>query len=209
MKCHLSLQQTRTLGGFTMSKKALAENEPRMPKKFEQMAMDYVELSRIKKPNAEQAKSFNELRRELSARGLNPQHIDGLIYRATVYDNKTAVATYVKMHDDDSRRAQYRARLHRAGIDWHDKQKLSHILADIAHCAKVIDKKKTTKGVCLSREDCDQRTAEIAAELHQEEIASAAEEIAAEEAARVKRERLTRESINEFVQNAFAGAANA
>ena len=47
------------------------------------------------KLTAEEAKKAQELRRELSARGLDPQHIVGLDYRALVFLVESCFITWV------------------------------------------------------------------------------------------------------------------
>lgn len=154
------------------------------------------------KLTAEEAKKAQELRRELSARGLDPQHIVGLDYRALVFAYKTKVTGFVAMRDNDKRFASVSAELQRLGIE-PDQQRLARILAEFKQNAKVIDKKKTTKGVCPARKAADRNNAIVAAEITAEDARRAAEELALEEKARVERDRMARESINAFAAKAF------
>jgi signal transduction histidine kinase len=166
----------------------------------------YIELSGKEaagsKLTAEEAKQVQELRRELSARGLDPQHVVGLDYRALVFAYKSKVATFVAMRENDKYYASTRYYLQSAGIE-PDQQRLGRMLAEFKQNAKSIAKKKTTRGVCMARQERERAITAIVAEISEEDAQRAAEELAAEEKARQERERMSRESITAFAAEAF------
>lgn len=169
-------------------------------------AKNYIDLSSKEaagsKLTADEARQAQELRRELSARGLDPQHIVGLEYRARVFAYKTKITGFVAMHENDKRFASTCRFLQNVGID-PDQQRLGRILAEFKQNAKAISKKKTAKGVCPARQAADRNNAAVAAEISAEDAAAVAKELALEEKARAERDRLARESINAFAAKAF------
>jgi hypothetical protein len=136
--------------------------------KYSEKASKYLELCGIDNPTSYQADKISELRRELSALGLDPQHSTGLTYRALVYDNRHLIETFLDLSDSKKDTAGIGRQLHRFGINISKKQELRRILASFKINAKAIDRKKTAKGVNLARQayeaDCAQLDAEMAAE---------------------------------------------
>lgn len=149
-----------------------------------------------------ETKEVQSLRRELSARGLDPQHATGLEYRALVYDHKKKVETFVKLHDNDKRRRSMERQLKNLGIT-PDPQRLERILSGFKVNAKAIDKLKRTQGVNMARRHASQNNAELAAEIDIEQAELAAEELAAAEDARAQRQKESEASITAFVAEAM------
>lgn len=142
----------------------------------------YVTLNKLEgsgaKLSSEAANEIASLRRELNARGLDPQHIDELEYRALVYKHKSKVATFVGMRDGSKRHAQVKYDLKGLGID-PNKKRLARILAGFKLSGKQTSKKKTTRGVNMARKQADLNLADIRAEISAEDtrIATAASAI--------------------------------
>jgi hypothetical protein len=144
------------------------------------------------------------LRRELAARGLNPQSPQELVQRAIIYDNAPSVCKYcelvecVKHHAGKCTRAtrkrlgRLKYELKKAGIQNMDYRYLSHCLASFKVERKRVDKRKRAprRNVSPAREFADQRQAQLAAEIAAEEAQAAAAELAAEKKARAERDRL-------------------
>ena len=144
-------------------------------------AKRYVILNALEGDGAKLCpKAANEvasLRRELAARGLDPQHIVGLDYRALVFAHKAAVQNFVNMHDSDKRRTAAMHKLQSFGIT-PDKQRLERLLAEFKQNAKKIGRRKTSKkNISLARRDADAREAAIQAELAAEANADAIAEV--------------------------------
>ncbi len=91
-----------------------------------------------------------QLRRELAARGLDPQHITGLEYRALVFTHKAKVATFVSLRPGDKRTVPTYLFLKKAGIE-PDQQRLARLLAEFKQNAKRVDKQKTERFSEFSR----------------------------------------------------------
>lgn len=143
-------------------------------------AKRYVILNALEGDGAKLCpKAANEvasLRRELAARGLDPQHVVGLEYRALVFANKAAVQNFVDMHDNDKRRAAAINNLEKLGIA-PDKQCLKRMLAEFKQNAKEIGRRKNSKKrINMARQQADANLANLDAEMAVEdaEIASAA-----------------------------------
>jgi hypothetical protein len=136
--------------------------------KYSEKASKYLELSGIDNPTSYQASQISSLRRELAALGLDPQHTNGLTYRALVYDNRRLIEAFLELSDNKKDTAGIGRQLHSFGIDISKKQELHRILAGFKVHAKAIDRKKTAKGINLARQayeaDCAQLDAEMAAE---------------------------------------------
>lgn len=181
----------------------------------------YVTLNKLEgsgaKLSSEAANEIASLRRELAARGLNPQSQQELVQRAIIYDNAPSVCKYcelvecVKHHAGKCTRAtrkrlgKLKYELKKAGIQNMDCRYLSHCLASFKTEAKIADKRKRAprRNVSPARELAYQMQAQIAAEIADEEAQAAAAELAAEKKARAKRDRLVRESINTFMAEAL------
>lgn len=132
----------------------------------------YVTLNKLEgsgaKLSSEATNEIASLRRELNARGLDPQHIDELEYRALVYKHKSKVATFVDMRDGSKRHAQVKYELKGLGID-PNKKRLARILAGFKLSGKQTSKKKTTRGVNMARKQADLNLADIRAEISAED----------------------------------------
>ena len=122
-------------------------------KKYEEMAKAYVDLSEIAQPTSEEAQKYSQLRRQLSARGLDPQHPVELEYRARIYDHRSRVETFVSLHEHDSRTPQLYIYLKNHGINPDDRQKLRYILTQFKLNAKATDRKKTARSVRPTHEN--------------------------------------------------------
>lgn len=181
--------------------------------KIRAKASRFLELSRVSNLTTKQAKELSDLRRELSACGLDPQHPVGLENRALVHDNIGRVEAYLNTckakNGEDKERA---AALKDIGINTDNKDELRLIVASIKQHIRAVDRKKTVKGVCLARsasdialiEDLNAEDDDDASEEEKKQMAEiAAAELRKEEEARKKREALSRESITAFVQEAF------
>lgn len=142
--------------------------------KYSEKASKYLELCGIDSPTHYQAEKLSQLRRELSAIGLDPQHPNGLTYRALVYDNKRLIETFLDLCDSKKDTLGLGRQLHRFGIDINKKAELRRILASFKTNAKVIDRKKTVKSIGLGRMTSD-------AVWQQEEDEMIGEEIAAKQ----------------------------
>lgn len=142
--------------------------------KYKEKTSRFLELCKIDDPTPEESMEYSKLYRELSARGLNPQQIDGLAYRTLVYDNRKAIQLYLDLTDSkkgkDATPTKYELR--GLGIDTRDKQGLRKMLASFITNASAIDRKKTTRCVGIGRRSSD-------IEWQQEEDEMIGEEIAA------------------------------
>lgn len=140
--------------------------------KYSEKVQQYLSISAKEsngtKLSKEEAQKAHCLRRELAAKGLDPQHSVGLLQRALILDHKAKVANYIAMRDTDKRLGQKAVELAEMGIR-PDKQQLSRILREIETNAKAIDKKKTVRRTNVSRQYADQRIAELEAEMAAEE----------------------------------------
>jgi hypothetical protein len=146
-------------------------------------AKQYIDLTNMEasgsKLSSDDITQVKSLRRELAARGLDPQHIVGLDYRALVFAHKAAVQNFVDMHDSDRRRAAAMNKLQGFGIT-PDKQRLERMLAEFKQNAKEIGKRKSSKkNISLARKQADLNLANISAEISAEDarIATAASAI--------------------------------
>ena len=137
--------------------------------KYTEKAKQYVTLSSKSDLTKEEAQKLHHLRRELSAKGLDPAHVIGLTQRANILDHKTRVSNYVALRDDDKRNFARAVELSDLGIKA-DKQYLSRILHEIEQNAKHIDKKKTARSTSPARAYADQKLAELEAEMIAEEL---------------------------------------
>ena len=135
--------------------------------KYTENAKQYVNLSSKADLTKEETQKLHHLRRELSAKGLDPAHVIGLIQRAVILDHKTKVANYVALRDDDTRNFAKAVELADLGIKA-DKQYLSRILHEIEQNAKHIDKKKTARSTSPARAYADRKLAELEAEMAEE-----------------------------------------
>lgn len=192
----------------------------------------YVTLNKLEgsgaKLSSEAANEIASLRRELNARGLDPQHIDELEYRALVHKHKSKVTAFVNTRDGSRRHAQVKYELKGLGID-PNKKRLAHILAGFKLSGKQTSKKKTTRGVNMARKQADLNLADIRAEISAEdarittaasaiglsfeefkelaaycgitllEFVSGVEEFVAAENAKKQREAMAAESFTSFV----------
>ncbi len=133
----------------------------------------YVTLNKLEgsgaKLSSEAASEIASLRRELNARGLNPQHIDELEYRALVYKHKSKVTAFVNTRDGSKRYTQIKYKLKGLGID-PNKKRLAHILADLKLYEKQTSKKKTTRGVNIAPKQDALDLANIRAEISAEDV---------------------------------------
>lgn len=142
----------------------------------------YVTLNKLEgsgaKLSSEATNEIASLRRELNARGLDPQHIDELEYRALVYKHKSKVTAFVNTRDGSRRHTEIKYALKGLGID-PNKKRLAHILAGFKLSGKQTSKKKTTRGVNMARKQADLNLADIRAEISAEDtrIATAASAI--------------------------------
>lgn len=140
--------------------------------KYSDKVQQYLSISAKEasgiKLSKEEIKKMHALRRELSAKGLDPQHCNGLPQRALILDHKAKVTNYVAMRDNDKRSGQMAVELVKMGIK-PDKQHLSRILREIETNAKAVDKKKTARHTSTSRQYVDQELAELEAEMAAEE----------------------------------------
>ena len=145
-------------------------------------AKRYVTLNALEgsgaKLSSEAANEIASLRRELNARGLDPQHIDELEYRALVYKHKSKVTAFVNTRDDSKRHTKVKYELKGLGIG-PNKKRLAHILAGFKLSGKQTSKKKTTRGVNMARKQADLNLADLDAEMAAEDgkIATAASAI--------------------------------
>ena len=123
---------------------------------------EFLKLSKIKDPTTSQTQKYARLRRELSARGLDPQHINGLEFRALVYDNRPFVENYLSAIDADDRNGikYYGNVLKNIGIR-PSAPRLRQLIASFKTDAKAADKKKNPQNVNLARAACDAMIAEI------------------------------------------------
>ena len=120
--------------------------------KYLEKVKEYLNLSEIKDPTTEQSQAFASLRRELSARGLDPQHTTGLLQRVLVYDHRKIVLNYLALCDAKKDVKREKARLNNLGITTNPKE-LRRILAGFKTCAREIDRKKTPEHVNIARAD--------------------------------------------------------
>ena len=145
-------------------------------------AKRYVTLNKLEgsgaKLSSEAANEIASLRRELNARGLDPQHIDELEYRALVYKHKSKVTAFVNTRDGSRRHTQIKYELKGLGI-YPNKKALARILAGFKLSGKQTNKKKTTRGVSMNRRQADQNLAALSAEISAEDarIIAAADEL--------------------------------
>lgn len=110
-------------------------------------AQKYIELNTKaskSKLTADEIQQSRQLRRELSARGLDPQHIVGLEYRALVFAYKAKVTAFVNMRTDDKRIVPTYLFLQKVGIN-PDQRELARLLAEFKQNAKRVDKRKTER----------------------------------------------------------------
>ncbi len=140
--------------------------------KYSEKVQQYLSISAKEaagtKLSKEEAQKMHALRRELAAKGLDPQHPVGLSQRALIMDHKAKVANYVALRDTDKRLGQMAVQLAEMGIK-PDKQQLSRILREFDQNAKAISKKKTARCANPSRQYADQKLAELEAEMAAEE----------------------------------------
>ena len=150
--------------------------------KYFDKAQEYLSISAKEakggKLSKKEAQDMHSLRRELAAKGLDPQHSTGLKQRALILDHKAKVTNYVNMRINDKRFGKMAKELANMGIR-PDQQQLSRILCEIDTNAKAIDKKKCTRRTNVSRQYADQKIAELEAEMAAE---MAAEDEAADSA---------------------------
>ena len=138
--------------------------------KYTEKSRQYVNLSTKTFLTKEEAQKLHHLRRELTAKGLDPAHENGLIQRANILDHKAKCANYVALHDDDKRAFARATELADLGIK-PDKLYLERTLHEIEQNAKMIDKKITSRrrGTSPARIYADQKLAEFEAEMAIEE----------------------------------------
>lgn len=110
-------------------------------------AQEYIALNTKaskSKLTTDEIQQSRQLRRELSARGLDPQHIVGLEYRALVFTYKSKVTAFVNMRTDDKRIVPTYLFLQKVGIN-PDQRELARLLAEFKQNAKRVDKRKTER----------------------------------------------------------------
>ena len=202
--------------------RVMEEIKTKTPSSIVDRARRYVTLNALASEDGAKlcSKATEEvarLRRELAARGLNPQSPQELVQRAIIYDNALRAREYcelverAKHHAGKCTRAtrkrlgKLKYKLKKAGIQNMDCRYLSHCLASFKTEAKIADKRKRAprRNVSPARELAYQMQAQIAAEIADEEAQAAAAELAAEQEARAKRDRLAYESINAFMAEAL------
>ena len=136
--------------------------------KYSEKVQQYLSISAKEaagtKLSKQEAQKMHDLRRELAAKGLDPQHSVGLAQRALILDHKAKVANYVAMRNTDKRFGEMAVQLANMGIK-PDQQQLSRTLRDIETNAKAIDKKKTVRRTNVSRQYADKKLAELEAEM--------------------------------------------
>lgn len=116
-------------------------------------AQKYIELNTKaskSKLTADEIQQSHQLRRELSARGLDPQHVVGLEYRALVFTYKAKVTAFVNMRTDDKRIVPTYLFLQKVGIN-PDQRELARLLTEFKQNAKRVDKRKTERFTELAR----------------------------------------------------------
>ena len=138
--------------------------------KYTEKTKQYVALSTKTFLTKEEAQKLHHLRRELTAKGLDPAHENGLVQRANILDHKAKCANYVALRDDDKRNFARANELADLGIK-PDKLYLERILREIEQNAKQTDKKITSRrhGTSPARIYADQKLAEFEAEMAIEE----------------------------------------
>ena len=119
-----------------------------------------------------EAEEIFHLRRELRARGLNPDQLEGLPERALVLDHRTVVKAFL---NSDGKNRSLRNKLKELGIDANFRR-LSEIISELKLAKKEADKLKRgghgkTKA---SKVFADRREAAIAEEVAADDAATAA-----------------------------------
>lgn len=116
----------------------------------------YMELMNKSELSASEQKERTRLRRLLTARGLDPKRIRGLVDRALIFDNQGLAQAYIEAakrieHSDkisESARSSYDyllQRLHALGIENANYRRLQNVLDDLKQNAKAADRLKRTK----------------------------------------------------------------
>ena len=177
--------------------------------KYSEKASKYLELCGIEHPTSYQQEKISNLRRELAALGLDPQHPKGLTYRALVYDNRRVIEAFLDLIESKKDTNGLGRQLRGFGIDISKPQELRRLLASFKTNAKAIDKKKTTKGVNLARQACDADLKETQDEIRAMDLEAAIEEEAKQQEARAERERICSESFQAWVSETVTTAAAA
>ena len=180
---------------------------------------EFIVLNGTKKPNAQQRDDYSRLRGELAALGLDPQHINGLAYRALVYDNKTMIENYLKLVDSKKDTKGTGKRLKALHIDISNTKQLRNILAGFKTAAKDADRQKNRQHIKPGRKAREDYDAEFRAEMIAEDQENAEKEAEGietlaklceeAEAAKAKRDQLSSESFQAWVADAAASAAAA
>lgn len=116
----------------------------------------YMELMNKSELSASEQKERARLRRLLTARGLDPKRIRGLVDRALIFDNQGLINKFIETaerneHSDkisDSAQRDYDdllQRLHILGIENTNYRRLQNVLDDLKRNAKAADRLKRTK----------------------------------------------------------------
>ena len=140
-------------------------------------ATRFISLKESSNLSREEAKEIYHLRRELRARGLNPNQLEDLPECALVFDHRTAVEAFL---NSDGKSRSLKKKLQGLGIDANVK-KLSTIISGIKLATREADKlKRGGHGkVKASKVLADRREAAIAMEVAADDAATA---VATEEA---------------------------
>ena len=134
-------------------------------------ATRFISLKESSNLSREEAKEIYHLRRELRARGLNPNQLEDLLERALVLDHRTVVKAFL---NSDGKSRSLKKKLQGLGIDANVK-KLSTIISGIKLATREADKlKRGSHGkVKASKVLADRREAAIAKEVATDDAATA------------------------------------
>ena len=126
---------------------------------YSEKASKFLELSEIDNPNVIQNRQLSELRDQLAALGLEPQHRKGLTYRALVYDNRKMIARFLNLKEAKKDTKGLGRRLKSLGIDINQTYELRHMLAEFKKKAKEVERQKDIRHVNFDRQifeaECD------------------------------------------------------
>ena len=175
-------------------------------KKYVQMAKDFLALASIEKPTSDQADSYNKLRSQLAAHGLNPQRTKELEYRALVLDYMADVENYLKRISRKKKPGIYADRLKRVGIliKGHHDQQLHNIVAGIKQSATEHEKKyKSARRTVSSIRQAYEDTDVAADEISEEDAKILKEELEKQAEAQKERERMSQESLQKWAEDVF------
>ena len=142
----------------------------------------FLELSGLDFESLEphQKVKLKNLRRRLSALGLDPQQPKGLTYRALVYDNRKKVKEFLYLSSQKKGTKGLGWQLKSLGIDINKPQQLRLLLNTFSTCAKEIDRKKDVDRINPARAEADAQWAAVDAEIAAAEEEAEDSEVALE-----------------------------